>query len=171
MKTTVVIIALAILGVLNSCKTEQPLAAPNKTAAIDTIQDLQRLDSVLWGEFLYRREVIIQTDSAYQMLHQEAVARHGILPGRSFASVDFSTRTVVGIGDRGIDLADTTGGITQHQFICIRNDSTRKYTCISRFIYPDIRPRYMGDFIYVTYLYSIPKLLPGYNVVFVRDSI
>ena len=174
MKTTAVIIVIAMLAVLQSCKVEQQPAAPNKTATIDTLQDLQRLDTALsdiGGTLLFGKEIIIQTDSAYRVLEQIALSKRYVEQGRSFPSVDFSTRTVVGIGDRGIDLADTAGGIPQHQFICIRNDSTQMYTCISRFIYPDIQPRYMSGFIYVTHLYSIPKLLPGYSVVFVRDTI
>ena len=153
-----------------SCKDDQPIK-PNKITIIDTLQDMQRLDSVfVTPGFLYQKEVVITTESEYRDLEQKAI-KGNYMRNSSFPNIDFSKRTVIGLGDQGNDLADLCGGITVPQFIAIRNDSSKRYTFISRVVYPDCQPRAQSGYMYITHLYSIPKILPDYDIVFLRDTI
>lgn len=170
MKAINVVNAVLLVVILASRSQEQPII-PNKTASIDTLQDMQRLDSgIIRPGFLYQKEAVITTESEYRDLEQKAIKGNNMW-GSSFPNVDFSKRTVIGLGDRANDLADLCDGITVPQFIAIRNDSSKRYTFISRVIYPDCQPRAQSGYMYITHLYSIPKILPDYDIVFLRDTI
>lgn len=170
MKKSIILSIMFFAIFFVSCKDDQPII-PNKITIIDTLQDMQRLDSVFVRiGFLYQKEVVITTESEYRDLEQKAI-KGNYMRNSSFPNIDFSKRTVIGLGDQGNDLADLCGGITVPQFIAIRNDSSKRYTFISRFIYPDCQPRAQSGYWDITHLYSIPKILPDYDIVFLRDTI